>query len=198
MSTAGFKRLAKALLGKAHTEDNDLSAIKTAALETINRAVVSFLASRGVEDFKVYTLEYGNFPIVLIKAKPQKKLRFSNIIETQIRNFLRDKLEVEVPAVFWRFKMDYDADPGPEQADYDYDDEVPTVIDAAEKTAPSSPAAAGTEAGEVEDPATVIGELYDARHTLKTGMEVEEVSDTLDFEAFLQESKPRPDEKKPG
>lgn len=193
MSTSSFKRFAKSLLGKARTEDQDLSAVKTAALETVNKAVVNFLASRGVEDFKVYTLEYGNHPIVLIKAKPQKKLRFSNILEAQIRNFLCDKLEIEVPAVFWRFKMDYGEEPGPEQADYDYDDEVPTIAEAPEGAAGETAAQAEAQS---EEHATVIGELYDARFTLKTGMEVEEVGDTLDFEAFLLETKPRAEEKK--
>lgn len=194
MSAMGLKRFAKALLGKSDDENDDVSVIKMAALETITRAVVSFLASRGVEDFKVYTLEYGNHPIVLIKAKPQKKLRFSNILETQIRGFLLEKLEIEVPAIFWRFKMDYGEAPGPEQADYEYDDDVPTLAEAPEST--SNDTTAPTEEQPVEDPATVIGELYDARLTLKTGMEVEEVGDTLDFEAFLQETKPGTEEKK--
>jgi hypothetical protein len=92
-------------------------------LQAINQAVYNFLEVRGIEDFKVYTIAYEDHPVVLIQVAPQKKLRFSNIIEIQIRKFIRDNLSIEVPAVFWRFKTDYSEIPGPEQADYEFDEQ---------------------------------------------------------------------------
>lgn len=92
-------------------------------LQAINQAAYNFLEVRGIEDFKVYTIAYEDQPVVLIQVAPQKKLRFSNIIEIQIRKFIRDNLSIEVPAVFWRFKTDYSEIPGPEQADYEFDEQ---------------------------------------------------------------------------
>jgi len=92
-------------------------------LRSINQAVCNFLEVRGIENFKVYTIAYDEQPVVLIQVAPQKKLRFSNIIEIQIRKFIRGNLSIEVPAVFWRFKTDYSEVPGPEQADYEFDEQ---------------------------------------------------------------------------
>ncbi|MDP2879020.1 MAG: hypothetical protein Q8N74_05780 [Sulfuricella sp.] len=92
-------------------------------LKAINQATYNFLEVRGIENFKVYTIAYDEQPVVLIQVAPQKKLRFSNIIEIQIRKFIRDNLSIEVPAIFWRFKTDYSEVPGPEQADYEFDDQ---------------------------------------------------------------------------
>lgn len=91
-------------------------------LQTINKIACQFLEARGVVNFKVYTIAYEDQPVVLIQAEPQKKLRFSNIIEIQIKNFIRDTLSIEVPAVFWRFKTDNSETPGPEQADYEFEE----------------------------------------------------------------------------
>lgn len=92
-------------------------------LRAINQAAHNFLEVRGIENFKVYTIAYDKQPVILIQVAPQKKLRFSNIIEIQIRKFVRDNLSMEVPAVFWRFKTDYSEVPGPEQADYEFDEQ---------------------------------------------------------------------------
>jgi hypothetical protein len=92
-------------------------------LQAINQAAYNFLEVRGIENFKVYTIAYEEHPVVLIQVEPQKKLRFSNIIEVQIRKHIRDSLSIEVPAVFWRFKTDYTEIPGPEQADYEFDEQ---------------------------------------------------------------------------
>lgn len=151
-------------------------------LETVNQAVYSFLSSRGVCNFKVFTLEYGGHPVVLIKAEPQKKLRFSNILEIQIRKFLRDKLEVEISGVFWRFKMDQSDQPGPEQVDYGIDETPPyppsgpDEAPPADRTGPPPPTAAAPQD---------LDELYNVQHATERGMEVEEIP-MGEFDEFLK------------
>lgn len=54
-------------------------------LKSINDKVIHFLQARDVQSFKAYTIDYENNPVVLIQAVPQKKLRFSNILEFQIK-----------------------------------------------------------------------------------------------------------------
>lgn len=102
---------------------NGSTAISRDKLQAINQAAFHFLEVRGIENFKVYTLAYEEQAVVLIQVSPQKKLRFSNIIEIQIRKHIRDNLSIEVPAIFWRFKTDYSEIPGPEQADYEFDEQ---------------------------------------------------------------------------
>jgi hypothetical protein len=157
------------------------------ALETINHAVTAFLQSRGVVNFKVYTLEYSNRPVVLIKAEAQKKLRFSNILEVQIRKFLHDKLSVEVPAVFWRFKMDYSDEPGPEQSDYDYEDRSPPGT--SQPTSAQADQAESTEPAEAPETEELVEEddLYDVHHSTRHGLSVEEIP-MGEFDEFLKET----------
>jgi len=104
-------------------KEKEATAISRGKLLAINQAAYHFLEVRGIENFKVYTIAYDEQPVVLIQVAPQKKLRFSNIIEIQIRKFIRDNLSIEVPAIFWRFKTDYSEVPGPEQADYEFDEQ---------------------------------------------------------------------------
>ncbi len=104
-------------------KEKEAAAISRDKLLAINQAAYHFLEVRGIENFKVYTIAYDEQPVVLIQVAPQKKLRYSNIIEIQIRKFIRDGLSIEVPAVFWRFKTDYSEVPGPEQADYEFDEQ---------------------------------------------------------------------------
>lgn len=103
-------------------KEKEASTIDRDKLLAINQAAYHFLAVRSIENFKVYTIAYDGQPVVLIQVAPQKKLRFSNIIEIQIRKFIRENLSIEVPAIFWRFKTDYSEIPGPEQADYEFDE----------------------------------------------------------------------------
>lgn len=114
--------------------------ISKVTLQTINKMACQFLEMRGVENFKVYTIAYEDQPVVLIQAEPQKKLRFSNIIEIQIKKFVRDNLSIEVPAVFWRFKTNNSETPGPEQADYEFEEQplYPPNADQAQSSAQRS------------------------------------------------------------
>lgn len=154
-------------------------------LKKINSAVFHFLEIRGVQNFKVYTIDYEHNPVVLIQAIPQKKLRFSNILEIQIKRFLAEKLGLQVPAVFWRFKTDNSEAPGPEQADYEFEEkpEYPQDIQATDSTIAAESSNA-TE--EIPDDASVNhDEHYDVRHLARKGMEVEEIS-MGEFDDFLK------------
>ena len=104
-------------------KEKEAAPISRDTLQAINQAAYHFLEVRGIENFKVYTIAYDAQPVVLIQVAPQKKLRFSNIIEIQIRKFIRETLSIEIPAVFWRFKTDYSEVPGPEQADYEFEEQ---------------------------------------------------------------------------
>jgi hypothetical protein len=156
-------------------------------LKSINNEVIHFLEIREVMNFKVYTLDYEHNPVVLIQAIPQKKLRFSNILEIQIKRHLKEKLGFQVPAVFWRFKMDEGDDPGPEQADYNYEekpgypqDQSPSGVHAATISESSAGSESGAEAESINH-----GENYDVRHLARKGMEVEEIS-MGEFDEFLK------------
>lgn len=158
-------------------------------LKKINNAVCHFLEVREVQNFKVYTMDYENNPVVLIQAVPQKKLRFSNILEIQIKRYLEEKLGLQIPAVFWRFKVDSSNEPGPEQVDYDYEEqpesqqETPATIALLE----SDRHPGKTEASQPEGLSIDNGEHYDVRHLARKGMEIEEIS-MGEFDEFLKGS----------
>lgn len=156
-------------------------------LQSINEAVYQFLKVREVQDFKVYTIDYENNPVVLIQAVPQKKLRFSNILEIQIKRHLREKLGFQVPAIFWRFKTDVSEQPGPEQADYEYE-EMPKYPQDNTVAGPQALAALESAIAPESNPTTIrgnSGEHYDVRHLARKGMEVEEIT-MGEFDEFLK------------
>jgi hypothetical protein len=161
------------------------------ALEAINGAVYQFLQVRGVKNFKVYTIDYEQHPVVLIQAVAQKKLRFSNILEIQIKHHLREKLGCRVAAIFWRFKIDNSEQPGPEQADYDYDEssessqDRQTIEPGSDAQAPESNAASEPDQ-ELLSNQNNTGR-YDVRLLVHGGMEVEEIS-MGEFTEFLKGS----------
>lgn len=163
------------------------SSIDKRMLKNINKEVTHFLEIREVMNFKVYTIDYEHNPVVLIQAIPQKKLRFSNIIEVQIKRHLKEKLGLQVPAVFWRFKMDQSDEPGPEQADYNYEEKPGYQQDQAssgEQTVTTPDSAAGGESG-AESELINHAENYDVRNLARKGMEVEEIS-MGEFDEFLK------------
>lgn len=163
--------------------------ISKSSLLSINQLVYKFLEVRGVENFKVYTIAYEDQPVVLIQAEPQKKLRFSNIIEIQVKKFVRDHLSIEVPAVFWRFKTDYSETPGPEQADYEFEDQPGYPQDSAgpQPSAPEPSAAQIAEAKNVGEPMEQDSVFHmSPQHTLNN-MHVEEIDISMgEFDEFLK------------
>ncbi|BCB27741.1 hypothetical protein SKTS_26270 [Sulfurimicrobium lacus] len=164
------------------------SGIGKRTLKAINDEVIHFLEAREVRHFKVYTIDYENNPVVLIQAEPQKKLRFSNILEVQIKRHLREKLGFQVPAVFWRFKTDTSEEPGPEQADYEFEEkpEYPQDLPAGEQATAAPESVDTTESG-TANTSNSGGEHYDVRHLARKGMEVEEIS-MGEFDEFLKGS----------
>ena len=167
-------------------KEKEEAAFSKGKLLAINKAVYGFLEVRGVTNFKVYTIAYENQPVVLIQAEPQKKLRFSNIIEIQVKKFIRDTLSIEVPAVFWRFKTDYSEEPGPEQADYEFDEQppYPQERDRFAQRESASPAENEKNAGQSMEQDTV---LYLPPHLSINDMHVEEIDITMgEFDEFLK------------
>lgn len=165
---------------------NKSGGIDKRTLKSINHAVFHFLEIRGVQNFKVYTIDYERNPVVLIQAIPQKKLRFSNILEIQIKRFLAEKLGLQVPAVFWRFKTDNSEAPGPEQADYEFEEKPEYPQDKeGEEPALAAPDSAIAAEGSPDDSSVNHEEHYDVRHLARKGMEVEEIS-MGEFDDFLK------------
>lgn len=156
-------------------------------LKAINDEVMLFLQVRGVQSFKVYTIDYENNPVVLIQAVPQKKLRFSNILEIQIKRHMREKLGIQVPAVFWRFKTDASEAPGPEQADYEYEEkpEYPQDLSKVLAAPTQTFTTIQEEANTADAPPESHNEIYDVHHLARKGMEVEEIS-MGEFDEFLK------------
>lgn len=155
-------------------------------LQAINRIVHRFLEVRGVENFKVYTIAYDDHPVVLIQAEPQKKLRFSNIIEIQIKRFIRENLSIEVPAVFWRFKTDYSETPGPEQADYEFE-EQPGYPQDGNHVQPAATSLRVEQARSVGEPMEQDSVFHMLPHQTLNNMHVEEVDISMgEFDEFLK------------
>jgi len=157
-------------------------AISKRTLQSINEVVYQFLLAREVQNFKVYTIDYEDNPVVLIQAEPQKKLRFSNILEIQIKRHLREKLGFQVPAIFWRFKTDSSERPGPEQADYEYEEKPEYPQDHAS----GAQAVASLESALTGKPISGSNaENYDVLQLADKGIEVEEIS-MGEFDEFLK------------
>ncbi|MDP2828960.1 MAG: hypothetical protein Q8O37_10165 [Sulfuricellaceae bacterium] len=159
--------------------------IEKQTLKLINDTVVQFLSAREVQQFQVYTIDYENHPVILIQAAPQKKLRFSNILEIQIKNHLKDRYGFQVTAVFWRFKTDNSEQPGPEQADYESEATFASPQEQSTEVATTVLMSNEDSPTETSAPETIINhEVYDVRHLAKKGMEVEEIL-MGDFFKFL-------------
>ena len=171
-------------LRKKEKEEATLSKAK---LQTINAAAHNFLEVRGVENFKVYTIAYDNQPVVLIQAEPQKKLRFSNIIEIQIKKHIRDHFSTEVPAVFWRFKTDNTDVPGPEQADYEFEDHQRYPQDQGQEQIAALVHGSRENTGKVDEPIEQNSAYHLPPHLTICDMQVEEMDITMgEFDAFLK------------
>jgi len=168
------------------SKEKEAATISRDKLLAINQAAYNFLEVRGIDNFKVYTIAYDAQPVVLIQVAPQKKLRFSNIIEVQIRKYIRDSLSVEVPAVFWRFKTDYSEVPGPEQADYEFDEQPQYPQDQNQSPATQQEHAALLEqAKTVGEPLEQDSLFHIPPHLAVNDLQVEEIS-MGEFDEFLK------------
>ena len=93
-----------------------------------------------------------------------------------------------MPAVFWRFKVDYADAPGPEQADYEFEDHPPYPQDSAAPSQPQSNLAADSGASEPaadDSKYTEQDDLYNVQHATNSGMHVEEIA-MGEFDQFLK------------
>jgi len=155
-------------------------------LDNITRATIEFLKNRGIEKFDVFSAAHEGRSIVHIQAEAHKNLRFSNLIELQIRQHIEKKTGHEIGAVFWRFQLDESDKPCVEQVHYD---EFPKYPQDQPKAAP---APAGETPPVTQQPAATSGEPaapYDLHTATREGIEVEEIS-LQDFEAILQKTTP--------
>jgi hypothetical protein len=164
----------------------EVATLSRDTLQAINQAAYNFLEARGIENFKVYTIAYDDQPVVLIQVAPQKKLRFSNIIEIQIRKHIRGNLSIEVPAIFWRFKTDYSEVPGPEQADYEFDEQPHYPQDQNQNPSTEQEHAALLEqAKAVGEPLEQDSVFHLPPHLAVNDLQVEEIS-MGEFDEFLK------------
>ncbi|MHB1620489.1 MAG: hypothetical protein ACYCTY_11010 [Sulfuricella sp.] len=167
-------------------KEKEAATLSRGKLQAINQAAYHFLEVRGIENFEVYTIAYDEHPVVLIQVAPQKKLRFSNIIEIQIRKFIRDNLAIEVPAVFWRFKTDYSEAPGPEQADYEFEEQPHYPQDLNQNPATEQEhAALLAQAKTVGETLEQDSLFHIPPHLAVNGLQVEEIS-MGEFDKFLK------------
>jgi hypothetical protein len=167
------------------TKKNVEATLTRGKLQAINQAAHKFLEVRGIENFKVYTIAYDEQPVILIQVAPQKKLRFSNIIEIQIRKFIRENLSIEVPAVFWRFKTDYSEIPGPEQADYEFDEQPSYSNEQNQNPAEQEHAVLLAKAKKVGEPLEQDSVFHVSPHLAVHDLQVEEIS-MGEFDEFLK------------
>ncbi|HCA26842.1 MAG TPA: hypothetical protein DEP05_04240 [Betaproteobacteria bacterium] len=160
-------------------------------LDDITRTTIEFLKNRGIEKFDVFSAAHEGRSIVHIQAEAHKNLRFSNLIELQIRQHIEKKTGHDIGAVFWRFQLDKSDQPSVEQVHYD---EFPKYPQDHLKAAPAPEG----ETPPVKQPAATPEEPaapYDLHTAAREGIEVEEIS-LQDFEAILQKTAPPGDKPK--
>jgi len=146
-------------------------------IETIDRCVHEFLENRDIGKFKVFTTLHEQRPIVHVQAEAHKNLRFSNLIEIRIRQYVEEKTGVEIGAVYWRFQIENAEEPALEQASYeDYTAPPHPPQPAAVATTATAKTAAADNAAPPAAPSEHHLEDYDIRRLAKEGIDVQEIS----------------------
>jgi len=78
----------------------------------VEAAVGRFLIDRGIEDFIVRATTLDETPVVLILADAQRRLRYSNVLESMIRRWIAAQMSDYPQAhsllVFWRYRLESD------------------------------------------------------------------------------------------
>ncbi len=161
--------------------------LNSALLDNITRTTMEFLKNRGIEKFDVFSTTHEERAIVHIQAAAHKNLRFSNLIELQIRQYIEKNTGYEIGAVFWRFQLDESDEPSPEQAHYDEFPKYPQDKPQATPVSAGEPSAV-TQTTAPEEPVAP----YDFHTTIQNGIEVKEIS-LQDFEAVMQKAAPPSD-----
>lgn len=99
---------------------NSTGTLSKPTIAKISAAVHTFLKAMQVDDFKVYVIIHEGVPVALIKAAPQKQLRYSSELEPKIQRYVAKHVELEEPlAVFWRFKAQAQTSAAVEYTDYE-------------------------------------------------------------------------------
>lgn len=143
-------------------------------IELIDRCVHEFLENREIGKFKVFTTLHEQRPIVHVQAEAHKNLRFSNLIEIRIRQYVEEKTGLEIGAVYWRFQMESAEEPAMEQSAYE-DYTAPPHPPQPVATAKAK-AAAADMVQETHTPPEHHLEDYDIHRLAKEGIDVQEIS----------------------
>lgn len=132
---------------------------RTTSELAVAKAAHDYLARYKVKGRVVAALLPDDSMVLLIETPPQKKLRFSYIIEQPIKNFIRVHTGVDLDRIFWRFPIPPAVSQVPDVCYVDpttvaaspptQSEPVPLILDAA-KPAESAPKVAAT-APEEED-----------------------------------------------
>lgn len=152
-------------------------------IEAVDRCVTEFLENRQVGKFMVFTTMHEGRPIVHIQAEAHKNLRFSNLIEIRIRQYVEEKTGLEIGPVYWRFQMESAEEPEVEQSSYeDYSTPLKTgSVPAAPLPASSHPAAVSSHGSEPEQEES---HDYDIHRLAREGIDVQEIS-ASELEALI-------------
>lgn len=166
-------------------------------LEVIDRCVVEFLENRQVGKFKVFTLLHHDRPVVHIQAEAHKNLRFSNLIEIRIRQYVEEKTGLEIGAVYWRFQMESAEEPAVEQSCYEDYPSNPTQPKIGGTPSQASPAAihASSSPPPTAEPEQEDNHDYDIHRLAREGIDVQEIS-ASELDALMgNQAFPKKDEK---
>jgi hypothetical protein len=137
-------------------------------IDAIDRCVSEFLENRDIGKFRVFTTLHEQRPIVHVQAEAHKNLRFSNLIEIRIRQYVEEETGLEIGAVYWRFQMEHADEPAAEQASYE--DYSPSPQ--AQEPSPASPVPSTQQA----PPPDSHLDDYDIHRLAKEGIDVQEIS----------------------
>ncbi len=151
-------------------------------LAVVDHCIAEFLENRQIGKFKVFTTLHEGQLIVHVQAEAHKNLRFSNLIEIRIRQYVEEKIGLAVGAVYWRFQMESAEEPAQEQSSYE---DYSAPPDAAKPSAAPPVAAPSTSAHPHEE----IHEAeenrdYDIRRLAREGIDVQEIS-ASELEALM-------------
>ncbi len=155
--------------GKKKTDPTD-----PRQMATVDRCVVEFLENRQVGKFKVFSTLHEGRPIVHVQAEAHKNLRFSNLIEIRIRQYVEEKIGLELGAVYWRFQMESAEEPAVEQSYYEEYPANPSPRTDGASPSENPPRSAAVPPATSPEPEE--SHDYDIRRLAREGIDVQEIS----------------------
>lgn len=152
-------------------------------IEAVDRCVTEFLENRQVGKFMVFTTLHDGRPIVHIQAEAHKNLRFSNLIEIRIRQYVEEKTGLEIGPIYWRFQMESAEEPAVEQSSYEDYSAPPQT-----STPPARPSPDTSHPEPVSslrsEPDAEESHDYDIHRLAREGIDVQEIS-ASELEALI-------------